>query len=82
MYSAVVQKPFEVQENFRQEAVRLKITSIFSIPEENAQFLSMLGAENAFCVVKYSTNTIFWKVANYFSVLKIARKFPSQQRRR
>ena len=59
MYSAVVRKPFEVQEKCRQEAAPLEITCIFSIPRENARFQNILGAENDFRIVKYSTHPDF-----------------------
>ena len=32
--------------------------------------ISHFGAENAFCIVKYSTNPVFWNLANYFSFFK------------
>ena len=37
-YSAVARKAFEVQKKCSKKAVRLEITSIFSIPEESARF--------------------------------------------
>ena len=78
----MVRKAFEVQKKCSNKAIRLEITSILSIPEESERFLGIVGAENAFRIVKYNTNSAFWNGANYFSFLRITWKFTSEQRHR
>ena len=71
-------KPFEVQEKFRQQSDGLEIANVFSVPKENARFKSIFPAEIIFRIVKYSTNSVFWNVANHFRFLKDSKEIPKR----